>query len=265
MRLPAPLVRAGTLAALLMTNSLAGSAAACDADCPPASSSATAATAAPAYAAALQEEIRRVLRGPEFARQETVRELGQRDWLRRLTKEEARANAPRRLDDASTLVGLVATVFKYLAIALLVLAGVWLLLHGARWLSPVLRRSPARPASRQVVTEALAAAAEAAPLPPDVAGAAEAALARGEAALALSLLYRGALAALSTRHGIAWPESATEGECLRLARQHRLPAADSALAPLVRAWQATAYAGDTPVDARALVALYRQHFEERTA
>lgn len=250
--------------AALLLGLLADLASACPetpdaADCPPPAEQTDAALPAPAYAAGLRADIGKVLQGPDFKRKDTVRRLGTRDWLRRLLKEEPAPQkaAPGGLPD---WLGLVASLFKYLAIGVLLAALGWLLWRGWQWLSPQVggTRTPRRAA---VVVEALALPAGAdAPLPADVPAAAEAAWARGELALALSLLYRGALAALETHYRLALPASATEGECLRLARRSGKPVVEAGFAPLVRAWQAEAYAGRAPADFRALLALYRQHF-----
>ncbi len=243
---------------------LAGVATACpeapDApDCAPAEALAETVLPAPAYAAGLRADIGKVLQGPDFKRKETVRRLGTRDWLRRLLQAEPEPQkaAPGGLPD---WLGLVASLFKYLAIGVLLAALGWLLWHGWQWLSPqtTLARAPRKTA---LVVEALALPVGAdQPLPPDVPAAAEAAWARGDLAHALSLLYRGALAALEAHYRLPLPASATEGECLRLARRSGKPVVEAGFAPLVRAWQAEAYAGRAPADFSALLALYRQHF-----
>jgi len=83
-------------------------------------------------------------------------------------------------------------------------------------------------------------------LPDDVVGESRARFAGGDAAGALSLLYRGALVHLVQRFGLALPASATEGECERIARD----ALDAGLAgdfrALSRAWVFCAYARAMP-------------------
>ncbi|PWF46674.1 hypothetical protein, partial [Massilia glaciei] len=56
-------------------------------------------------------------------------------------------------------------------------------------------------------------------LPDDVAGRARALWAGGERRAALGLLYRATLSRLVARNGLLLPRGATEGDCLRLARQ----------------------------------------------
>jgi hypothetical protein len=83
-------------------------------------------------------------------------------------------------------------------------------------------------------------------LPADVVAEARTRFARGDAAGALSLLYRGALIHLVGRFGLRVPAGATEGECERLARA----ALDAGLAgdfkALSRAWVYCAYAHSAP-------------------
>jgi hypothetical protein len=82
-------------------------------------------------------------------------------------------------------------------------------------------------------------------LPQDLPAEARRLLAEGNAAAALSLLYRGALAALVAAD-VPLPRSATEGDCLRAARS-AIPAEPAAFfARLTAAWQACAYAQREP-------------------
>ena len=84
----------------------------------------------------------------------------------------------------------------------------------------------------------------------------------GDAAAALSLLYRSALGVMQQRDALAIPDSATENECLRLV-QHQQPTATGAyFAALTRAWQQTAYAHRPPAhgEARQLCDAWPQHF-----
>jgi hypothetical protein len=82
-------------------------------------------------------------------------------------------------------------------------------------------------------------------LPQDVAAEARRLLAEGQAAAALSLLYRGALAWLVARE-VPLARSATEGDCLRAARAAIGAEPVAFLASLTAAWQACAYAHRQP-------------------
>ncbi|MDP2228138.1 MAG: hypothetical protein Q8J78_11760 [Moraxellaceae bacterium] len=225
-------------------------------DVPPA----TPAQVPPAYAADLRSDIDTVLASPDFKRQEKTRELTRRDWLKRWmegdkkTKKETKAERPEWLP-------VVAAILKYLAIGVLVAAALWLLVRGWQWLSPRMAGGRGKPLPGAIIEAVTATpAAHEGPLPDDVATAARLAWEQGQAALALSLLYRGALRALELRHALTLPASATEGECLRLARRSGKAVVEAGFAPVVRAWQAEAYAGRAPADFPELLALYRQHF-----
>ena len=83
-------------------------------------------------------------------------------------------------------------------------------------------------------------------LPADIGQAAAALWARGEQRLALALLYRGALAHLVRARALELPAAATEGECLRLARQGLDAAATAYFSRLTDAWLQAAYANHFP-------------------
>ncbi|HET8731107.1 MAG TPA: DUF4129 domain-containing protein, partial [Moraxellaceae bacterium] len=227
---------------------------------PPSPTAALAAVAnppppAPDYAARLRTQTAQVLAGPDFRQRETLRYPVLRDWLRKWLHRGDSKPAPAAGPD----LRLLATVFQYLAAALLVLALGWLLWRGWQWLAPqVARRAPR---ARGRIAEAQHLALSDTPLPDSVAAAAAAAWHAGDAALALSLLYRGAVRGLARDHGIELPDSATEGECLRQAQRGSAPVIRAAFSPIVKAWMAQAYADCPPDDFAALVALYEVHFE----
>ncbi len=82
-------------------------------------------------------------------------------------------------------------------------------------------------------------------LPKDVVAAVRRAWRDGDAELALSLLYRAALARLTADTTIEIPKSATEGECIDLVAQQVDEAIAGDFATLTHAWVHTAY-GDRP-------------------
>ncbi|MCC2638333.1 MAG: 5-nucleotidase/2,3-cyclic phosphodiesterase and related esterase [Moraxellaceae bacterium] len=212
--------------------------------------------AEPPYAARLRADARKVLQGPDFRRSETSLQPVARDWLRKwLNRKEAK---PEKPVDLSTLA-LLADVFKFLAVALLALGLGWLLWRGWQWLAPQVGAS--RPAPGRAAPEVASRALPAATLPDAVSAAALAAWRGGDATQAMSLLYRGAVRDLATRHHVALPASATEGECLRAARQSDADVVAAGFAPIVKAWMALAYARRPPADFDALLALYRRYFE----
>jgi hypothetical protein len=80
-------------------------------------------------------------------------------------------------------------------------------------------------------------------LPEDVGAAAWALWQAGQVAAALSLLYRGTLSRLIHRFELPITASATEGECLSLARGRLEPAALRYVTQVVRAREASIYGG----------------------
>ena len=82
-------------------------------------------------------------------------------------------------------------------------------------------------------------------LPDDVGAAAWALWQAGKVPEALSLLYRGTLSRLIHRFRVPVTASATEGECLDLARSRLEPGALRYVTQVVRAWEASTYGGRT--------------------
>jgi len=80
-------------------------------------------------------------------------------------------------------------------------------------------------------------------LPDDVGAAAWALWQAGRVPEAMSLLYRGALSRLIHKYRVPITSSATEGECLDLARAGLEPPALRYVTQVVRAWQASIYGG----------------------
>ena len=80
-------------------------------------------------------------------------------------------------------------------------------------------------------------------LPDDVGAAAWTLWQAGKVHEALSLLYRGALSRLIHRFRVPITASATEGECLDLARGRLEPGALRYVTQVVRAWEASTYGG----------------------
>jgi len=89
-------------------------------------------------------------------------------------------------------------------------------------------------------------------LPRDLVGEAGRLLEQGELRAALGLLYRGALSALIHRYRLQVPDSATEDQCLELARQVLSAKAFAYQQRLTRSWQRLAYAHRLPGDDEAM-------------
>ena len=89
-------------------------------------------------------------------------------------------------------------------------------------------------------------------LPDDIPGDAKALWGQGQHRMALSLLYRGALAVLVNRNKVELTESNTEGDVLTLSRPKLRTDSSEYLAGLTNAWQTVAYAHRPPANAQAL-------------
>ena len=87
-------------------------------------------------------------------------------------------------------------------------------------------------------------------LPADVVAAARVAFARGAFVEALSLLYRGALVHLTERDGLEIPGSATELECVALARRAQTSDRSRVFGELTSVWLAARYAHEPPTEER---------------
>jgi hypothetical protein len=86
-------------------------------------------------------------------------------------------------------------------------------------------------------------------LPDDIGPAAFALWEQGEQRAALALLYRGLLSRLAHVHGVPIRASATEGECLMLAKPRLTEASARYAARLVETWAAAVYGGTLPAAA----------------
>ncbi len=200
------------------------------------------ARAQPLSAEQARAGIERVLADPAFGRVETVHR-----WV--YTGEDD-APGPIRWQLLSaqllrTIAG-AAEVVLWLALATAV---VWLALRlrrDAPWWRR--RRAPVPRGSAPPRLFGLPVSAQS--LPDDPVAGARAALERGEARAALSLLYRAALAVLLHRYQVDIPGSATEGEAVRLVASARPREQAAYFARLTGDWLALAYAGRRPGAAR---------------
>ena len=104
-------------------------------------------------------------------------------------------------------------------------------------------------------------------LPDDVGAAAWALWQAGRVPEALSLLYRGALSRLIHQHRVPITASATEGECLELARARLEAPALRYVTQVVRAWEASTYGGRALSTAmgEALCTGFRERLDGRPA
>jgi hypothetical protein len=208
-------------------------------------------------AAVAAEKLRAVLDGPDFARREESWQLRFRhDWLRDwFSRKQDASTDPAKgaLFSAfgELFVWMVNHALWLLALLVLILA----YRYRRRWLG-LLQRLPRATADvpQAVIREDRESVAQ--PLPDDVAAAAEVCWRNGQPRQALSLLYRGAVAAL------ALPAPATERENLRLVRAAQTPEMVEAFTRIARAWQALAWAHQPPGSFEALLETYRRYFRQ---
>lgn len=155
------------------------------------------------------------------------------------------------------LAQLAETVLWIIAVALVVA----LVVYRRRWLA-LFRRVDVDTSAAPRATVMFGMDIRPESLPQDIAASAWTLWQEGRAAVALSLLYRGALAALAHREHLALSDSATEGDCLRTVRAGATPATSEYFARLTQAWQAVAYARRTPdtTEARLLCEQWPAHF-----
>lgn len=152
---------------------------------------------------------------------------------------------PKKLPDLSFL----ALVFKVLLIAGAIGLVAWLLYRYRgkfAWLLP----APAVAAATEIAGLDIRAES----LPEDVAGAVRGLWERGDRRGALALLYRATLSRLVQQDGLQLAQGATEGDCLRTARQAALPPERYQVAATATTlWLNGAYGGRWP-DSAALLA-----------
>ncbi|MBD8525499.1 DUF4129 domain-containing protein [Pseudomarimonas arenosa] len=144
------------------------------------------------------------------------------------------------------LAQVVAFLVENILWILLGLLLLWLLIHSRRWWADW---TSALPPQRQTTQSPLLDPKAPSALPDDIPAAVRRLWQEGQPRAALSLLYRGAVAALGRRlsHGLA--PGATESEVLRSARRLDDHGLAQWLANVVRTWQTAAYAHRLPEQA----------------
>jgi len=160
----------------------------------------------------------------------------------------------------SSLSGTLGSLSKIILWSMAATIVVLIVLYRDRW-AGLFSRDAVKPATR-VPAPLFGHDETAERLPDDIAAAASLLWQQGDKRACLSLLYRGALLSLVTRHHLELPDSATEEDCLRLmVAQHRGARADY-FAELTLCWQRIAYADMMPGDTlgHSLCETWREHF-----
>jgi len=139
-----------------------------------------------------------------------------------------------------------ATAFFYLVVVAL-LVGLGVLIYKNRWAFALIGRGQKEPsASKTTAVMGMDVSPES--LPDDVVGAARNAWREGDAALALSLLYRGAIASLIYKEQLPIEEGDTEGDCLARVREASLSGVVAYFTNLTQVWISVAYGKNEPED-----------------
>lgn len=203
----------------------------------------TAAAPAEPAPAELRDDIRVVLQAPEFETETTVQRW---QWRGERTEaeednDEAGAALFRRL---AAIADWVAQAMEALLWGLALVTLVLIYLRRDRWLHLFARQAPVTGYRPQHQISGLDISPE--QLPADIVAAARTAWEGGDAVAALSLLYRAALSRLVHERRLVLPDSATEGECVRLVGRSCGGALAEYFGVLTRSWQFVAYAGRPP-------------------
>ncbi|MGH8491591.1 MAG: hypothetical protein ACRERR_00570 [Moraxellaceae bacterium] len=213
---------------------------------------------APPYAAKLRADAAAVLKGSDFHEVSSGTVPVPRPWLEKLLKrDKPKKEKAKELPNFSG----IAQILKIITIIALVLLLGWLLWRGYQWLTPQQARKQMLSRTGRVLEAESLQLQDSPSLPDSISQTAAAAWQAGQPTQALSLLYRGAVAALASHYQLSLPDGATEGDYLRLLRRSGRRELASGFSDIVRAWTAQAYASRQPDDFSALLQIYRQHFE----
>ena len=223
------------------------------------------ATAAPSSEpltpAEFRERIKEVLEAPEFQTEKTKYTW---QWRGRLPKRDKERETPTFseafLERLGEFFARLAEILEALLWAAALLALILLYAYRDRWLHLVMRTRRRSPEALPLEMFGLDIRRES--LPDDIVAAAREAWQRGDAVVALSLLYRGALSQLVHVHQLDVPLSATEDDCLRVVKKTSGTPLSVYFEALTRSWQRIAYGARRPSDsvARALLEQYGAHF-----
>jgi len=204
---------------------------------------------------------------PELARQRIQEILSDEAFRDRELRERWRYTGEREAKDRDVrfdlgLDGLTAVTLKTLSWVMAIVFLLWVASSYRRW-SALLPRAAAAGRAPQAPTVLMGLDIRPEQLPTRLAEQALALWRRGEAAAAMSLLYRGALGHLVHKRGLTLSDGATEGDCLAEVNRH-LPEVAAYFAALTDAWRSVAYADRRPADATvdSLCREFDRHFGE---
>lgn len=189
----------------------------------------------------LKQRISQVLKQPEFQTEKVEQHW---KYVGKQAEKKQPNSVPAWLKFLARIVPGMARVFEGLLWLVLAAAIVWLIVKRKRWLGWFDHQPSATPAQPAQALFGLDIQPQS--LPENIAEAAWKLWQDGQHRIALSLLYRGALACWVTREKIALGANATEGDCMRLFRAGSTQETGDYFCQLTHAWQNTAYAGRQP-------------------
>jgi hypothetical protein len=206
-----------------------------------------------------KQNLSKILAAPEFNPEETIRVPTLKQQKKAAAVDEKPAPWMEGLEGFFRGVAYVLRAGAWVLAGIGILLLAWTLHYWWRnretRIKPAAAPSPVRVGGLDIRAETL---------PADIGGEARRLWIAGDAAGALSLLYRGALSALVLRFSAAIRASSTEQECVRAAKSVLAAPPAGYFEALTRAWQNTVYAQRRP-DAAAALALcdeFARHFAQ---
>lgn len=201
-----------------------------------------------------QAALAEVLKDPEFQVKQRKKGLHWKD-----SSKPAEPETHRSLPDLSGPLKLLALLAKGMLIAAAVAALCYVLWRNRLTLARRLKGTPTSAPPQTLFGMDIRPES----LPAGLEGIAARLWADGRVRAALALLYRGALAHLVHRYKTSLPQGATEGDCLRKAREILPPPSADYFTRLTRTWLAVAYADRMPEpEAESLCREWHQHFQD---
>ncbi len=209
--------------------------------------------------AEIKKTITEILGKPEFKTQEMQKKL---HYMGK--KNERDQSSDSWVQGLAEFIGYLASFLEFILWLCVFIIIVLVIVYRDRWLRLFPSASASLFSKSTVPNVLFGLDVRQESLPADIPGEARFLWSRGKTTEAMSLLYRGALARLIIRHGVAISGSATEGECLQRVSQTAHTELAQYFGMLTHAWQITVYAHRLPEDGavRELCEGFNHHFEK---
>lgn len=208
------------------------------------------------FSAEIKKTITEILARSEFETQKDEKNLR---YIGEARKADAGKNEWRH--SLMEFMQYLASLFEFMLWVLAFVIVVLVIVYRDRWLGLFAKRPSFAKLTAPAALFGLDVRQES--LPDDIPAAAMSLWSCGKPVEAMGLLYRGALAMLIVRHGVAITASATEGECLRRVSLIHQTELVKYFGMLTHAWQFTVYAHRLPESSvvKALCEEFNQHFQ----